>query len=181
MNTFGLILLPLGCILVAGMAIVLAWKLLQMGPGDSSANSASVREELTIFFNKYKPYFLSPLFQAILLYLISFIPLMLIPAMGAFAMLFLFPIIIAFTCFSGISPIINLYQPRWWLNTVLFIASWFLLFYGLIGTLTWRAGEDASEVAIGFGPAMLVAFFVLAVTAVLKLIEFILRRVQNRS
>lgn len=90
-----------------------------------------------------------------------------------FGMVLLFAIIIAFTGFSAISPIVNLFLPRWWLNTVLYIASWFLLLYALIGTLSWRAGEDMSVAAIGFGPAMVLAFFVLPITAVIKLVTFL--------
>jgi hypothetical protein len=133
-------------------------------------------QAVTTTIRQYLPFLLSPVGMALVLYLAAFIPLLILPALAEFGMLFLFAIIIAFTAFSAISPIINIFRPRWWLNTVLYIVSWFLLFYGMIGTLTLSGGKDASIVAIGFGPAMMVAVVVLPITAVVRLIMYISSR-----
>lgn len=174
----GLILLPIGCLLVVGATIALAWETAHLGNSD---RPASIKDEIKSNFQKYKAYLLSPLSLAFFLYIIAFIPLLIMPAMGDFGMFFLFAIIIAFTGFSAISPIINLFQPYWWLNTALYIISWFLLFYGIIGTLSWRLGEDASIAAIGFGPAMMISFFVLPISAMIKLVMYLSNRSQNRT
>lgn len=189
MSSISLIVISLGCLIFLALVVVLAWEFSRSRTGRNPVYSpigaenqdASLPEDApTTTIRKYKPYLLSPIGLAFLLYLISFIPLLIIPALEVeFGMVFLFAIIIAFTGFSVISPIINLFLPRWWLNTVLYIISWFLLFYALIGTLSWRAGEDMSIAAIGFGPAMMAAFFVLPVTVVVKLFMFFSSKSQD--
>lgn len=189
MTLIGVILLSLGCLVVIGAVIGLVLEMKHLSARDTAAKPLSTSESpanptpedsLNTTLRTYKPYILSPVGLAFIFYLFAFIPLLLMPALGDLGMLFLFAIIMAFTGFSAISPIINLFQPHWWLNTVLYIVAWFLLFYALIGTLSWRAGEDMSMAAIGFGPAMLVAFFILPTSAVVKLTMYLSSQSKNR-
>jgi uncharacterized membrane protein len=190
MTLIGLSLLSLGCLVVIGVIIGLAWEVTTLGAGDPPDHAISAVETQipsspeavlnNTTLRKYQPYLLSPLGLACLVYLVSLILLLFLPALGDPGMLFLFAIIMVFTGFSAVSPILNLFQPRWWLNTVLYIVAWFLLFHALIGTLSWRAGEDLSIAAIGFGPAMLAAFFILPITALIKLVMYLASQSKRR-
>ena len=186
MNLISIILLPLACVLFVGFAFGLAWVINRMSPHTNPADSAStpldenqvvsLREDTqTKNPKKFVPYVLSPLAQALLVYLVSLILILLMPIGLDYGMLFLYAVIFIFTGFSAISPIVNLFLPRWWLNTGLFIISWFLLFYGIMETMIWRFGgsTDMTGLGMAFALPMMAAGFAFPLTALVRLIMYV--------
>lgn len=193
MNISFLTILPLGCLIVVGMALAIGWGIKRIGIRTNLDSSASTAENQVVSLSentntkvvrKYLPYLLSPLAQAILVYLVSAILIWLMPVVNQdFGSLLLYAVIFAFTGFSVLSPIINLFLPRWWLNTGLFLLSWYLLFSGLLGTMTLRFGDSADMTGLGmaFLLPMTAAIFVFPITALIQLFLFVMKRSQSKS
>lgn len=65
MNIIGLVM-PIGCLILTGLVIAVAWELKRMGKGDLPGNSMFTTDEIKETFSKYKPYLLSPIGLALL-------------------------------------------------------------------------------------------------------------------
>jgi len=194
MTVSSIIILPLGCILFVGLAICLAWGIKSMmphiNPVDSSFASLDENQVVSLSkgmqtknFKMYLPYLLSPLAQAFIVYLASI--LLILPMSNGLdiSTLFLFAVIFMFTGFSAISPIVNLFLPRWWLNAILFVISWFLLFSGLMSTMMWRLGDAADMTGLGmaFALPIIAAGCVFPLTALIRLIMYVIKNRENTS
>jgi hypothetical protein len=107
--------------------------------------------------------FTFPPVQAIFIYLITLILSWLMPDLGGIG----FIILIAF---SILSPIGNLFATSWWLNTGLFLLSWYSLVNALGSAYEAHYGHSLGAGGMIIIPSMMAIAIVLPITALIKLI-----------
>jgi hypothetical protein len=136
----------------------------------SSATDTKPRKIINHLIN-HNLYLHLPLVQALLFYLSCLALIWLSPPDASFIIA-----ILALTAFSILSTMVNLFLPRWWLNTGLFLLSWFLLYFGLFSAIESRIGESLGAAAIGFFTPLMAAACFLPLTALIRLILFARRK-----
>ncbi len=110
-------------------------------------------------------YLHSPLIQALIIFLWCDSLEMFDPYLGGWSIGIL-PIV-----FTVLSPIVNAFFPRWWLSTGLFILSWFLLVFALIGILPPLPDPDIGDTrGMAFVIPMALCGLFLPLSAILRFI-----------
>jgi hypothetical protein len=104
-----------------------------------------------------------PPVQALLIYLIYAVIAWLMPDLGGIGFIFL-------VAFSILSPIVNLFASYWWLNTGLFLLSWYVLSIAFKSTYEAQYGRPLGAGAMILIPSMLAVVIVLPLTGLIKLI-----------
>lgn len=177
MSVMSIFALPLFCIFATGAVLAAAAVIKRLGPPNPASSEIVGGEIAAVHASDPRrnrlQILLSPVVLAVIVYLISLLLILLTPLESEYGIFFLLAVILLFSTYSAVSPVINLFLPRWWLNAVLFVGSWFLLFYGLLGTMLWRFGgaqADNSGLGIAFGLPMMMAGLVFPLTVLFKLI-----------
>ena len=143
----------------------------------TSVSAEARPKSIFTFLSSHKFYLHLPLIQALIFYLGCTIVIFLAPADTRGDHLVVL-VAYALTAFSILNPIINLFLARWWLNTGLFVLSWFMLYYGLFQTVEFArpgTGEALGAGAMIFFLPMEAAMCLLPITALVRLILFAIR------
>lgn len=183
MNLINIVALPLGCIFFVGVAAAFVWGINRMRRSAVSVESAFVPEGQGMFSipsKKYLPHLLSPLGLTISIYLVFGTPLWiafaLLPELGM--LVFLINIAV-FTAFSAISPILNIFLPRKWLNAILFIPCWYLLSIGILAPLGVFLEDGIGGGGLALGPPMIIAGIVFPISLLIQVVMFFMKKIQS--
>ncbi len=87
----------------------------------------------------------------------------------------------ALMIFAILSPLINIFVPKWWRNTGLYVVTlifWFLILDGLLESFSHRSGGGMGEAGLAFILPMMAPFYILPITGFVK---FVINAVKKPS
>ena len=182
MNIVSMIALPLGCIVLLGITLAVAWGMNRaITPAVGNASDA-IQENRGIFSNKRMAFLLSPLGLALIHYAFLGIPLWIAFFINPdFGMIVFLVNILAFTAYSLASPILVIFLPRGWLHSILFVPCWLLLYAGIFAPVQIFVEGGIGDLGIALGAPMMFAGTLFPVSVLVQAARFVVKRLQSTS
>ena len=182
MNIVSMIALPLGCIVLLGITLAVAWGMNRAITPAVGNTSEAIQEDRGIFSNKRIAFLLSPLGLALIHYMFLGVPLWIAFVINPdFGMIVFLVNILAFTAYSLASPILIIFLPRGWLHSILFVPCWLLLYAGIFAPVQIFVEGGIGDLGIALGAPMMFAGILFPASVLVQVARFAVKRLQNAS